>query len=54
MRLLERPLPESSAGWQHWRGTLLNGVDGLAAVDPFEVNAGDAEVRVPELALDDH
>jgi hypothetical protein len=31
----------------------MDGVDDLAAVDPFEVDAGDPEVRVPELALDD-
>jgi hypothetical protein len=47
------PLPESSAGREHWRGALVDGVDDLAAVDPFEVNARDAEVRVPEVALDD-
>jgi hypothetical protein len=30
----------------------VNGVDGLAAVDALEVNAGDVEVDVPELTLD--
>jgi hypothetical protein len=51
--ILGATLPESSAGWQYWRGSLVDGVDDLAAVDPFEVNAGDAEVRVSKLALDD-
>jgi hypothetical protein len=32
---------------------VVDGVDDLAAVDPFEVDAGDAEVRVPHLALND-
>jgi hypothetical protein len=31
----------------------VDGADDLAAVDALEVNAGDAEVRVPELLLDD-
>jgi len=33
---------------------VVDRVDDLAAVDPFEVDAGDAEVRVSELPLDDH
>ena len=31
----------------------MNGADDLAAVNALEVDAGDAQVRVPELALDD-
>ncbi len=31
----------------------MDGVDDLAAVDALEVDRGDAEVRVAELALDD-
>ena len=30
----------------------MDGFDDLAAVDALEVNAGDAEVGMPELALD--
>ena len=30
----------------------MDGADDLAAVDALEINAGDAEVGVPELALD--
>jgi hypothetical protein len=44
-------LPESSGGWEHWRGTLVDSVDDLAAVDPFEVNTGDAEVRVLDMRV---
>jgi hypothetical protein len=32
---------------------VVDRVDDLAAVDAFEIDAGDAEVRVPELALND-
>jgi hypothetical protein len=31
----------------------VDGTDDLAAVDALQVDAGDAEVGVPELALDD-
>jgi hypothetical protein len=31
----------------------MDGVDDLAAVDPLKINAGDAEICVPQLALDD-
>src|SRR5579859_3851520 len=47
------PLPESSARWEYRGRTAVDGVGDLAAVNYFEVDAGDAEVRVPELALDD-
>ena len=30
----------------------MDGVDDLGVVDPLEVDAGDPEVRMPELALD--
>jgi hypothetical protein len=32
----------------------VDGADDLASVDALEVDAGDAQVGVPELALDDH
>jgi hypothetical protein len=32
----------------------VNGFDDLAAVDALQVDAGDAEVRVPELTLNHH
>jgi hypothetical protein len=31
----------------------MDGLDDLAAVDGLQVDAGDAEVAMPELALDD-
>jgi hypothetical protein len=31
----------------------MHGLDDLAAVDALQVDAGDAEVAMPELALDD-
>jgi hypothetical protein len=31
----------------------VDGVDDLGVVDPLEVDGGDAEMGVPELALDD-
>jgi hypothetical protein len=31
----------------------MDGVDDLGVVDPLEIDAGDAEVAVAELALDD-
>ena len=37
-------LAESGAGWEHWGGAAVDGVDDLAAVDSLEVDAGDAEV----------
>ena len=46
-------LPEPGTRWEYGRGTVVDGVDDLAAVDPFEEDARDAEVRVAELALDD-
>jgi hypothetical protein len=36
-----------------WRRAVVDGVDDLSVVDPLVINAGDAEVGVPELALDD-
>jgi hypothetical protein len=38
--------------WDHWRAAGVDGVDDLGAVDALEVDRGDAEVGVPELALD--
>ena len=31
----------------------MDGVDDLGVIDPLEINRGDPEVRVPELALND-
>jgi hypothetical protein len=31
----------------------VHGLDDLAAVDSLQIDAGDAQVAVPELALDD-
>ena len=44
-------LPESGAGWQYWPRPAVDGVNDLAAVDPFQADAGDAEIGVS--ALDD-
>src|SRR5580692_4731763 len=44
--------PESDAGGHHWWGSGVDGVDDLGVVDALEVDAGDAEVGVSELALD--
>ena len=44
---------ESVGGWDHGRGSLVDGVDDFGVVDAAEVDRGDAEVGVPELALDD-
>jgi hypothetical protein len=49
-----RPLPEPGARWEDRRGPAVDGVNDFAAVDSFEVDAGDAKVGVPELALDDN
>ena len=46
-------LSEARARGEHWRWSAVNGVDDLADVDALEIDAGDAEVRVAELALDD-
>jgi hypothetical protein len=39
--------------WHHWRAAGVDGVDDLGAVDALQVDRGDAEVGVSELALDD-
>jgi hypothetical protein len=37
----------------HWGSARVDGVDDLGVVDALQVDRSDAEVRVPELALDD-
>jgi hypothetical protein len=48
-------LPVTAVGWR-WRhhrwGSGVDGVDDLGVVDALEINAGDSEVGVSELALD--
>src|SRR4051794_21797084 len=44
---------ERGAHWDHWRAAGVDGVDDLGVVDALEVDRGDAEVAVAELALDD-
>ena len=44
---------ESSAGGHHRRPPRVDGGDDLLRVDALEVDAGGAEVGMPELALDD-
>src|SRR3712207_8055312 len=44
---------QSCAGGQHRRGSRVNGVDDLVAVDALQIARGDAEAGVAELALDD-
>lgn len=46
------PHPESGVSGDRGRWPSVDGVDDLAAIDALEVDAGDAEVGVPELALD--
>jgi hypothetical protein len=40
-------------GRDHRGWAFVDGVDGLGVVDPSEVDRGDREVGMPELALDD-
>jgi hypothetical protein len=44
---------ESGAGWEYWSGAVAGGIDDFAAIDALEVDRGDPEVGVSELALDD-
>src|ERR1700729_857674 len=50
------PLPslwsEAGARWDHRRSAVVNCVNDLACVDSLEINRRDAEVRMPELPLD--
>src|ERR671925_1321961 len=48
-----RSQPERHADRDHRCASGVDGLDDLAAVDALEVDTGDAEVAVPELALDD-
>src|SRR5918992_161222 len=48
-----RSEPQRGADRDHRRPSGMDGLDDLAAVDALEVDAGDAEVAVSELALDD-
>jgi len=44
---------EPCAGGHHWWSSAVDCVDDFGVVDPLEVDRGDAEIGVPELALDD-
>lgn len=48
-----RSQPQRRADWNHRRPSRMHGLDDLAAVDALQVDGGDAEVAVAELALDD-
>jgi hypothetical protein len=37
----------------HWGATRVDGLDDLGVVDALQIDRGDPEVAVPELALDD-
>ena len=52
-RRRSRSEPQRGADGDHRRASGVHGVDDLAAVDALEVDGRDAEVAVPELALDD-
>src|SRR5215207_9347849 len=41
------------ADWDHRSAAGVDGVDDLGVVDSLEIDAGDAEIAVAELALDD-
>ena len=45
--------PQASAGRDHRRPAVVDGVDDLASVDSLEVDRRDAEVRMSELSMDD-
>ncbi|MDQ6605351.1 MAG: hypothetical protein M3Z06_02235 [Actinomycetota bacterium] len=45
--------PEAGACWEHRWAASVDGLDDLAGVDALEVGAGNSEVGVPELPLDD-
>jgi hypothetical protein len=44
---------ERAVDGDHWRAAGVDGVDDFGVVDALEVDRGDAEVGVAELALDD-
>jgi hypothetical protein len=44
---------QSVAGGDHGCGSFVDGVDDFGVVDPAQVDRGDRQVGVPELALDD-
>src|SRR5215207_2858587 len=48
-----RSEPQRGADGDHGRASGVHGLDDLAAVDALEVDGGDAQVAVSELALDD-
>src|SRR4051812_47551326 len=48
-----RSRPQRAVDRYHWCPAGVDGVDDLGAVDALEVDRGDAEVGVSELALDD-
>ena len=43
---------QAGAGWEHGCSSRVDGVDDFVVVDALEIDAGDAEVGVSELALD--
>jgi hypothetical protein len=45
--------PQRRADWNHRRPSRMHGFDDFAAVDALQVDGGDSEVAVAELALDD-
>ena len=45
---------QPGAGGDDRRGSVVDGIDDLGVVDPLEVDRGDPEMGMPELALDDH
>jgi hypothetical protein len=45
--------PKRRADRDHRRASRVHGLDDLAAVDALQLDGGDTEVAVPELALDD-
>lgn len=48
------PYPQASVGGDRRRRPSVDGADDLAAVDALEVDAGDAQIGVSELPLDDY
>jgi hypothetical protein len=43
---------DSRGRWNHWYGSLVDGVHDLGVVDPPQIRRSDRKVRVTELALD--
>jgi len=45
---------EPGGGGDRRRGPPVDGADDLAAIDPLQIDAGDAKVGMPKLTLDDY